>query len=218
MVTKKIKKRGRPRGFDVDQALAIATSLFHERGYDGVGIAELSKSIGISAPSLYSAFGSKRELFERVLKRYVQTSGCWLPAALGSEDGPDTDLNGDSAEDRLERAIFNLFTAAADQYAANPDCPGCLVMDGTRNCTDAEAKLLTAGFCQATWQMIRDRITGAVLDLRESEADVLANYAMVVLAGLSSRAQEGVCVVDLRSAAEIAAEGFIQKLRQYCRR
>ncbi|MEO1446549.1 MAG: helix-turn-helix domain-containing protein, partial [Cyanobacteria bacterium J06635_11] len=82
VTTKKIGKRGRPRGFDLDSAIATALDLFHRRGYDGVGVAELSKSIGITAPSLYSAFGNKRSLFERVLKQYVTTNGGWLPAAL----------------------------------------------------------------------------------------------------------------------------------------
>lgn len=206
MVTKKIAKRGRPkrgrpRGFDVDQALAIALALFHERGYDGVGVAELSKSIGITAPSLYSAFGSKRDLFERVLARYVQLNGCWLPAAL-------------MAKDTLAASISNLFTEAAKTYAADPECPGCLVIDGTRNCTDAGARLLTAEFRQATRQIIRDRITAKASDLTNAEADTLANYALMVLVGLSGSARDGMTLDDLQSTAEIAAAGFVQKLSQ----
>ncbi len=199
VVTKKIGKRGRPRGFDVDEAIATAMALFHERGYDGVGVAELSKAIGITAPSLYSAFGSKRELFEQVLGRYVQQNGCWLPAAL-------------SAGETLEASISNLFIQAAENYAADPEKPGCLVMDGTRNCTDGEAIAATTCFRQATRGLIGDRIIKGAPKLSKSEADLLTNYAVMILVGLSGSARDGMTVKALRGVAEIAAAGFVQRL------
>lgn len=202
VVTKKIGKRGRPRGFDVDGAIATAMDLFHRRGYDGVGVAELSKEIGITAPSLYSAFGSKRELFERVLQRYVQEKGCWLPAALAEGE-------------TLEAAISNLFVQAAENYAANPEKAGCLVMDATRNCTDVGALGMTAGFRQATRQVICDRIKKDDPNLTPSQSDALANYAIVMLVGLSGSARDGMGPDDLRTTAKIAAEGFTQQLNQY---
>ncbi|MEO0648896.1 MAG: TetR/AcrR family transcriptional regulator, partial [Cyanobacteria bacterium J06650_10] len=142
MTTKKIdpkasKKRGRPRQFDLDKAISTALDLFHRRGYDGVGVAELSKSMGITAPSLYSAFGNKRSLFEQVLKHYIQTRGCWLPTALATEG-------------ELESTITHFFSKAAEIYTDDPERCGCLVMDATRNCSDEEAKALTAGMQQAT--------------------------------------------------------------------
>ena len=202
MVTKKIGKRGRPREFDVDEAIATAMELFHQRGYDGVGVAELSKAIGITAPSLYSAFGSKRELFEQVLERYVQQNGCWLPAAL-------------SEGETLELSISNLFIQAAENYAADPEKPGCLVMDGTRNCTDGEAITAATCFRQATQGLISDRIIKGAPNLSLSEANSLTNYAVMILVGLSGSARDGMRAKALRTTAEIAAEGFVQQLSQY---
>ncbi|MGF1603132.1 MAG: TetR/AcrR family transcriptional regulator [Thermosynechococcaceae cyanobacterium] len=177
-------------------------NLFHQRGYDGVGVAELSQAIGIAAPSLYSAFGSKRSLFERVLQFYVQANGVWLPAAL-------------AAEDRLEDAITYLFVRAAETYTKNPECPGCLVIDGTRNCGDAEAQALTAGFRQATRQLICDRITAGAPDLSDAAVNALSDYAITILVGLSGSARDGMAAEALRTTAEIAATGFIQRLRHY---
>ena len=82
MTAKQTPKRGRPRGFDIDAALGVAKRLFHQRGFDGVGVAELSQAIGVTAPSLYSAFGSKCDLFERVLEKYVAEEGSWIVTAL----------------------------------------------------------------------------------------------------------------------------------------
>ncbi|MEO1685488.1 MAG: TetR/AcrR family transcriptional regulator [Cyanobacteria bacterium J06631_12] len=202
VTTKKMQKRGRPRGFDVDSAIATALELFHRRGYDGVGIAELSKSIGITAPSLYAAFGNKRSLFEQVLKRYAQTSGGWLPAVLAQEG-------------ELEEIIADFFWRAAEVYTADADCCGCLIMDATRNCSDEAAKALTDGFKLATRQLICDRLKAGSSDLSASAVEALANYICMVLVGLSGSARDGMDAAQLKAAAEIASKGFNQQLQQY---
>ncbi|MGB7086501.1 MAG: TetR/AcrR family transcriptional regulator [Phormidesmis sp.] len=202
MTTKKIAGRGRPRGFDIEAAIATAMALFHQRGYDGVGIAELSRSIGITAPSLYSAFGSKRELFERVLEHYVQAKGRWLPSALATEGS-------------LEAVVCTLFLRAAETYAANPDCPGCLIIDGARNCADPQIRSLTAGFSNVTRQLICDRIAADASPLATPAVDALADYVMIILVGLSGSARDGMSLHALQTSAEIAATGFSQRLQQY---
>ncbi|MEL6136990.1 MAG: TetR/AcrR family transcriptional regulator [Cyanobacteria bacterium J06628_6] len=201
MPTKKISRRGRPRGFDVDAAIATAAQLFHQRGYDGVGVAELSKTIGITAPSLYAAFGSKRDLFEQALQYYGATEGGWLAAALASSE-------------QLEDAIATLFTQAAAVYSAKPDCPGCLVLDGTRNCGDQEARALTLTRREMTRQVICDRIATHP-KLTADQAETLADYAMTILVGLSSSARDGVAVEALQTTAQIAAGGFAEQLSHY---
>ena len=203
MVTKEKNGRGRPRKFDVDKAVSQAMDLFHQNGYDGVGIAELSKTIGITAPSLYAAFGSKRELFRQVLQHYAQTQGSWLPKALAEGDS-------------LERSIALLFSKAAEVYSADPQRPGCLVIDGTRNCGDAEVCELAAQMRRVARETVRDLISTAT-NLEASEAGALADYVAMILVGLSGSARDGVAVETLRASAEIATEGFIQQLRQYDR-
>ena len=74
MTTTNISRaRGRPRRFDPDEALATAQRLFHQRGYDAVGVVDLTKALGINPPSFYAAFGSKASLYARVLERYATT-------------------------------------------------------------------------------------------------------------------------------------------------
>lgn len=60
----------RPRAFDTDAALDAATALFWERGYDGVGLADLLDAMNIQRGSLYKAWGSKKALFLACLDHY----------------------------------------------------------------------------------------------------------------------------------------------------
>ena len=64
------RSRGRPRTFDRDKALGLATLLFWLKGYEATSIVDLTDAIGIEAPSLYAAFGSKKELFAQALRYY----------------------------------------------------------------------------------------------------------------------------------------------------
>ena len=201
MVTKKTKGRGRPRGFDIEGAIAIATELFHRRGYDSVGIAELSKEIGISAPSLYSAFGNKRLLFEHVLQHYVQSSSGWLLDAL-------------SIEAKLGAVMTQLFVNAAETYSRDPERPGCLALDGARNCCN-EAQALTADCRQKTRKLICDRIVLGTPGISKEAVDILSDYAMMILVGLSASARDGMTTQSLKGIAEVAAIGFVQKLQRY---
>ena len=52
--------------------LKTAKSLFYERGYDGVGVQEIAEKSGVTKPTLYYYFGSKKGLLEQLLSRNFQ--------------------------------------------------------------------------------------------------------------------------------------------------
>lgn len=54
--------------------LDAAIECFWSRGYEATSVKELAASTGITAASLYNAFGDKRALFRLALDRYVQGS------------------------------------------------------------------------------------------------------------------------------------------------
>jgi TetR/AcrR family transcriptional regulator, transcriptional repressor for nem operon len=62
----------RPREFDETAALEAAMQCFWQRGYEATSLRDLTASMGLTAPSLYNAFGDKRELFSRALERYLE--------------------------------------------------------------------------------------------------------------------------------------------------
>src|SRR3954465_6901479 len=68
------RSRGRPRAFDREAALAQATRLFWEKGFEATSITDLTEAMGIGSPSLYAAFGSKEALYAEALNYYQETN------------------------------------------------------------------------------------------------------------------------------------------------
>jgi AcrR family transcriptional regulator len=59
-------RRGRP-GYDREQILEIAVSVFIEQGYDATSVASLAERLGLSKSALYHHFASKEALLEVAL-------------------------------------------------------------------------------------------------------------------------------------------------------
>jgi TetR/AcrR family transcriptional regulator, transcriptional repressor for nem operon len=64
----------RPREFDETAALDAAVACFWQRGYEATSVRDLAGKMGISAPSLYNAYGDKHALFVQALERYLDRS------------------------------------------------------------------------------------------------------------------------------------------------
>lgn len=88
-----IKKLGRPRKFDRDIALEQAMTVFWEKGYDGASMRDLTGAMGVTGPSIYAAFGDKRELFLETIDHYCAADACTPLFALEGEDDIATALH-----------------------------------------------------------------------------------------------------------------------------
>lgn len=73
---------GRPREFDIDDAVEAAMQVFWSRGYNGTSLPDLIDGTGLSRGSLYKAFGDKRGLFLLALDRYASAAADRLSATL----------------------------------------------------------------------------------------------------------------------------------------
>jgi AcrR family transcriptional regulator len=124
MTTKTPKARGRPRRFDLDEAVATAQKLFHSRGYDAVSVSDLTEVLGINPPSFYAAFGSKIGLYTRALDHWVATSAIPLADIL-RDDRPVTE------------ALAALLDEAARRYVEDSSAAGCLVLE-SMHCIDMD--------------------------------------------------------------------------------
>src|SRR5258706_2744236 len=79
------KPRGRPLSFDREAALQKAMHVFWERGYEAASIADLTSAMGITPPSLYTAFGDKEHLFLEAIEAYGKGPGGFGARALAEE-------------------------------------------------------------------------------------------------------------------------------------
>jgi TetR/AcrR family transcriptional regulator, copper-responsive repressor len=114
------KKRGRPRAYDPDQALARAMDVFWREGFSATSLDQLSAATGMNRPSLYGAFGDKRELYIKAYDRYRLRARERMAEVFGA------DLS-------LRALLQRVFGIALDMYLSGTDGPrGCFsVMTAT---------------------------------------------------------------------------------------
>jgi TetR/AcrR family transcriptional repressor of nem operon len=65
---------GRPREFEIDDALDNVVEVFRRLGYHGTSVQDLTEGTGIARGSLYKAFHDKRSLFLAALDHYTAAS------------------------------------------------------------------------------------------------------------------------------------------------
>jgi len=85
-----------------------ALTLFSERGYEPVTVAEIAKAVGVKAPALYKHYKSKRDIFDAILVK-MKTSYDMQAASMqmdGRDAGKDQSLYIDVSEDiTVERSV-----------------------------------------------------------------------------------------------------------------
>lgn len=185
---------GRPREFDLDQALENALHVFWEKGYEGASMADLTEAMGITKPSLYAAFGNKEELFRKAFDSYVDGPAGYAKLALLQP----------TARAVIERLLYGEVDAVTD-----PDCPaGCLSINGALTCGDAAESIkqeLMARRAQGEDDLrMRFERAQAEGDLPDSaDATTLARYISTIAQGIAVQAVGGAKRDELKKIVEM---------------
>ena len=110
------KRRGRPRAYEPEVALGKALELFRSQGFAATSLDDLSEATGMNRPSLYGAFGDKRELYIKSYQRYRDE------ARVAMQDIFRADM---PVRQRLER----IFASALNIYLSGETAPrGCFTV------------------------------------------------------------------------------------------
>jgi len=152
-------------------------------GFEQTSVGELTAAMGISSPSLYAAFGSKRALFDEAVDLYAQRPGTPLVVAM------DEPTAFDFAARLLDAAIVDCTKRGQPK--------GCLV-----NTDPTLIQRRDAGRA-----LITERLTRALHDgdlPASAEPDTLAEYLVIVINGMSTRARDGATRDELRRVAATA--------------
>jgi AcrR family transcriptional regulator len=183
--TRKIRPRGRPRGFDRQKALWRAMEVFWELGYEGATLTSLQEAMsGISPPSFYAAFGSKEELFREAVELYSRTLGLPMMKALAA--GPTA------------RASIETLLEAAVEAFCKPGLPrGCMLVLGAMNNapTNRSIQDYLRSLRQRRRQAIQRRLRRGVAEGELPPGlDVfsVASFYTTVIDGLAIQARDGV--------------------------
>lgn len=195
ITTPERRGRGRPRQFDLCQAIEAGTALFRERGYDRVTLNDLTGAMGINPPSFYAAFGNKALLFTRIADTYV---GAWLIEMRGAFDE-----EGASLADALETIILG----AAQRFAwKEGGGGGCMVLEAANNCSDLG---VVAHLRKARLSMAAVLYRGISRTAPELVVE-LTDHVMMLLAGLSAMGRDGATPERLWAVATTAVRPLAQ--------
>jgi AcrR family transcriptional regulator len=164
------KRRGRPRAYQPDVALGKALDLFRKDGFAATSLDDLSAATGMNRPSLYGAFGDKRELYIKSLQRYRDDARAAM-ADLFREEMP--------IRKRLER----IYAISLDIYLSGEKPRGCFsVMTAASEAVfDPEIRgMVLEGFAGL------DRAFAAIFRGAKEKGELPANSDPVVLSQLAS--------------------------------
>jgi AcrR family transcriptional regulator len=165
------KRRGRPRAYQPDVALGRALDLFRKDGFAATSLDDLSAATGMNRPSLYGAFGDKRELYIKAYQRYRADAA----AAM-------IDIFRDELP--IRKRLQRIFAVALDIYLSGDGGPrGCFtVMTAASEAVadpDIRAMVLE-GFCEL------DKAFAACFRLAKQKRELPASADPQVLAQLAS--------------------------------
>ena len=193
--------RGRPREFDVDEALDRAVDVFWRQGYEGTTLEDLTTAMSISRPSLYSAFGNKEGTFRLAIDRYAKIEMAYVEEALAKPTVREV------AEHYLRGNVIAITL---------PGRPaGCLSIQGglvghpqDQPIVDFLSSSRRAGEARIA-ERIQEGIDAGDLPRTENAAD-LARYLATATAGLAVQAAGGATREELMPIVDRFLAAFPQ--------
>ena len=177
---------GRPRSFDRDEAVARALDVFWRDGYRTASLTRLTQRLGINSPSLYAAFGSKRQLFDEASALYARTFRLMFGERLAAP----------TARAGVARLLQDF--AARRSQPGSP--PACMIFDEPLLADErawARARIAE--------RIARGRDEGEAID---DDPDRLAAFIFTLMAGINAQARDGAASEELLSCAAVAMRAW----------
>jgi len=154
-----------------EKVLEAAATLFRERGYDGIGVADIMKHAGLTHGGFYGHFASKDDLAAEITARVLGREG-WLERLTGKRDPALADVvhNYLSPRHRDDPGHGCLFAALGSDVVRQPRSVRRAFTEGLRKRVD----------------MIRDLMPGRSAAARRQKA--IATMAGMIGALVLARA------------------------------
>jgi AcrR family transcriptional regulator len=199
--TKPSPRRGRPPSYDRDVALRAIRDVFWDRGFTAASLDDIAAAAGMNRPSLYGAFGDKREMYLAALRMFSVESGRELQKAL---EAPT-----------LREALEAFYAWAIQEYVSGKAGPrGCLVICTavTEATGDATIRSALAAILVELDSVVAVRIARAQDEgdhCAAGDPKVLARLATSVLHSFAVRARAGARRSELLTIARATVEFIV---------
>jgi AcrR family transcriptional regulator len=189
------RARGRPLSFDRETALEKAMHIFWEKGYEAASIADLTAAMGITPPSLYTAFGDKERLFLEAIEAYGRGPGAFGARALAEEP-------------TARRAVQRLLDEAAAELTQDCHPLGCMMV-----CSVAAVHVQAALTRRRALgvESMQARIQRGIEEGElpaSADAGALANFYATVYQGMSMQAKDGATRESLLASVDMAMRSW----------
>ena len=125
-----------------EKILEVAGALFRERGFDGIGVADIMKRAGLTHGGFYGHFASKDDLAAEITARVLGRSG-WMERLTGTQTPSFSDLVRQylSPRHRDDPGRGCLFAALGSDVVRQPRSVRRAFTEGLRLRVDALARL-----------------------------------------------------------------------------
>jgi AcrR family transcriptional regulator len=199
--TKSSPRRGRPPSYDRDVALRAIRDVFWERGFSAASLDDIAAATGMNRPSLYGAFGDKREMYLAALRMFAVESGHEMKKAL---EAPT-----------LREALEAFYGWAIREYVSGNAGPrGCLIICTavTESARDATIRSALAEILAEVDSVVAVRIARAQVEgdrCVAGDAKFLAQLATSVLHSMAVRARAGARRSELLKIARATVEFIV---------
>lgn len=198
-MTKKSASRGRPRAFDRLSALEAAVRVFWQKGFTAASMSDLCEAMGIGSPSLYAAFGSKKQLYAEAIRHYGGKGGAQFREVMNS--APTAKLG-----------IEAFLRLSARLLACPGRPPGCMVV---------LSSVASEGVTELAGMVVRERKkslelvkTRLLRGIKEGDVPpntnvtALSRYFVTLQQGMSIQARDGATAKELDSVATTAMQAW----------
>ena len=168
--------------FDREAALHQAMLLFWRHGYEATSLNDLTAAMGVTAPSIYAAFGDKKRLFLQTVNRYLS--------------GPVTSDTIIAQAATAEETAWGMLQAAAIGFTGPDTPPGCLLASSAISCSAAAADVQRelATLRRGIEARLNDKVVQGIKAgemAADTDANALAGHVMAVIQGMSTLARDG---------------------------
>jgi TetR/AcrR family transcriptional regulator, copper-responsive repressor len=178
-------KRGRPRAYEPDVALGRALDVFWKDGFAATSLDDLSAATGMNRPSLYGAFGDKREIYKKSYESYRNRAR----ERIGDVFAVDMPLR---------PMLARVYGIALDMYLSGEDGPrGCFtVMTATSEAVfDPDIRaLVVSGLVEM------DRFFARLFRIGQERGELASTANPQVLASMASATLH---TIAIRSRARV---------------